>query len=66
MEKLSFSGYTMYFRWRHVSHSTRILLFDFDDNFRRYSLWVCPFNHSILVEWHHRPLSKVYGVPTEG
>ena len=44
MEKLSFSGYTMYFRWRHVSHSTRIILFDFDDNFRRYSLWVRPFS----------------------
>ena len=23
-------------------------------------------NNSILVEWHHMPLSKVYGVPTEG
>ena len=24
------------------------------------------YNHSILVERHHMPLSKVYGVPTEG
>ena len=24
------------------------------------------YNHSILVEWHHMPLSKIYGVPTEG
>ena len=48
MEKLSFSGYTMYFRWSHVSHSTRILLFDFDDNFRRYSLWVRPFRKKVV------------------